>query len=184
MSTPPPRLSLFVPSSRLLLDLIQTVPGMVVGSSGNEQRPRVALIPHTLPGWFSSEHSGCVSLCVRLREVSLSRLSPSQTPFVVPPRLRLQITYDVLPPAAFLALVALAVGCYMFYAGNKVGYVIQAFLELHPCANGEPQVVCKPLSLSANDGCFCVSRQTTSDRTLCRAAHVGESRMGVSYCRG
>ncbi|CAM9367828.1 unnamed protein product [Scytosiphon promiscuus] len=31
----------------------------------------------------------------------------------------LKITYDVLPLAAFLALVALVVGCYMFYAGNK-----------------------------------------------------------------
>lgn len=31
-----------------------------------------------------------------------------------------QITYDVLPLAAFLALVAAAIGAYMFYAGNKV----------------------------------------------------------------
>lgn len=34
-----------------------------------------------------------------------------------------QITYDVLPLPAFLALVALVVGCYMFYAGNKVRIV-------------------------------------------------------------
>lgn len=32
----------------------------------------------------------------------------------------MQITYDVLPLVAFLALVAVAIGCYMFYAGNKV----------------------------------------------------------------
>ncbi|CAM9673146.1 unnamed protein product [Pylaiella littoralis] len=31
----------------------------------------------------------------------------------------LKITYDVLPLVAFLALVGVAVGCYMFYAGNK-----------------------------------------------------------------
>lgn len=41
----------------------------------------------------------------------------------LPPPLRLQITYDVLPAAAFFALVVVAVGCYMFYAGNKVGVV-------------------------------------------------------------
>lgn len=38
--------------------------------------------------------------------------------FLPPP---VQITYDVLPLVAFLALVGVAVGCYMFYAGNKVG---------------------------------------------------------------
>lgn len=31
-----------------------------------------------------------------------------------------QVTYDVLPFMAFLALVAVAVGCYMFYAGKSV----------------------------------------------------------------
>lgn len=33
---------------------------------------------------------------------------------------KMQITYDVLPPVAFLALVAAAVGAYMFYAGKQV----------------------------------------------------------------
>lgn len=49
----------------------------------------------------------------------------------------LQITYDVLPLAAFLALVAVVVGCYMFYAGNKVRII--GFH--HPSRTDQSQIV-------------------------------------------
>lgn len=42
----------------------------------------------------------------------------------------MQITYDVLPLVAFLALVIVGVGAYMFYAGNKVRLLILGALGL------------------------------------------------------
>ena len=66
----------------------------------------------------------CSHVLCAVPKVSLSAF-PVETQPIYPRgcffRLRLQITYDVLPLVAFLGLVAVAVGCYMFYAGNKVG---------------------------------------------------------------
>lgn len=41
----------------------------------------------------------------------------------------MQVTYDMVPLVAFLALVAAAVGIYMFYAGNKVRTTVMRYFH-------------------------------------------------------